>query len=45
MTHVAGLAAFVRQLARLPAAPAVELMINGDFIDFLAEERGSGIDV
>src|SRR5689334_9048750 len=45
MTRVAELAAFIRQLARLPADPAVELVINGDFIDFLAEERGSGIDV
>jgi len=45
MTHVAELAAFIRQIARLPADPAVELVINGDFIDFLAEERGSGLDV
>jgi UDP-2,3-diacylglucosamine pyrophosphatase LpxH len=45
MTHVAELAAFVRQIARLPADPPAELVINGDFIDFLAEERGSGLDV
>jgi UDP-2,3-diacylglucosamine pyrophosphatase LpxH len=42
MTRVNELAAFVRQIARLPADPPVELVINGDFIDFLAEEKGSG---
>ena len=45
MTHVAELAAFVRQIARLPADPPVELVINGDFIDFLAEELGSGGEI
>ena len=45
MTRVAELAAFIQQLARLPAQPAVELVINGDFIDFLAEERGSGQEI
>lgn len=45
MTRVAELAGFIRHVARLPDDPAVELVINGDFIDFLAEERGSGIDV
>jgi hypothetical protein len=42
MTRVAELAGFVRHLARLPDDPPVELVINGDFIDFLAEEKGSG---
>jgi UDP-2,3-diacylglucosamine pyrophosphatase LpxH len=42
MTRVKELEAFIRQLARLPADPPVELVINGDFIDFLAEEKGSG---
>lgn len=42
MTRVAELAGFIRHLAQLPASPAVELVINGDFIDFLAEEKGAG---
>ncbi len=42
MTRVAELASFIRHLANLPAAPPVELVINGDFVDFLAEELGSG---
>jgi UDP-2,3-diacylglucosamine pyrophosphatase LpxH len=45
MTHVPELAAFIRRLSQLPAAPSVELVINGDFIDFLAEEKGSGLAV
>jgi UDP-2,3-diacylglucosamine pyrophosphatase LpxH len=42
MTHAADLAAFIRALAARPNDPEVELVINGDFIDFLAEELGSG---
>lgn len=42
MTRVAELAGFIRHIARLPADPPVELVINGDFVDFLAEEHGSG---
>jgi UDP-2,3-diacylglucosamine pyrophosphatase LpxH len=42
MTRVKELTAFVRKLAALPDDPPVELVINGDFIDFLAEERGAG---
>ncbi|MCG8425591.1 MAG: metallophosphoesterase [Proteobacteria bacterium] len=39
-THVAELAGFVDSLAQksATAGPAVELVINGDFVDFLAEE-------
>jgi UDP-2,3-diacylglucosamine pyrophosphatase LpxH len=40
MTRAAELAGFVRHLARLPGP--IELVINGDFVDFLAEEDGSG---
>lgn len=40
MTRVAELAGFVRNVARQPDAPRAELVINGDFLDFLAEERG-----
>lgn len=36
MRHQAHLAAFVRALAARP--PRVELVINGDFVDFLAEQ-------
>lgn len=37
-THVPQLTAFVTALAdKQPAEPAIELVINGDFIDFLAE--------
>ena len=40
-THVADAAAFVDQLAALPPAPVrTELVINGDIVDFLAEDRG-----
>ncbi len=45
MTHVQELAEFVDVLAALPATPIVELVINGDFIDFLAEEYGAGIAI
>jgi UDP-2,3-diacylglucosamine pyrophosphatase LpxH len=39
-THVKELATFVDALAAKPAgAPAIELVINGDFVDFLAERR------
>lgn len=43
-THVPELAAFVDALARRPAgAPAIELVINGDIVDFLAEsDNGEG---
>ncbi|HRI49676.1 MAG TPA: metallophosphoesterase, partial [Pseudomonadota bacterium] len=39
-TQVDALAAFIRQLADQPVAPdsRLELVINGDFVDFLAEE-------
>lgn len=40
MTRVAELAAFVRNVARQPDPPRAELVINGDFLDFLAEEVG-----
>lgn len=36
------LAGFVRALASKPAAPRIELVINGDFLDFLAEEVEDG---
>jgi UDP-2,3-diacylglucosamine pyrophosphatase LpxH len=42
MTRVKELSAFVRKIAKLPNAPSVELVVNGDFIDFLAEEEGAG---
>jgi UDP-2,3-diacylglucosamine pyrophosphatase LpxH len=45
MTRVKELAEFVDLLAALPAARDVELVINGDFIDFLAEEEGAGRDI
>jgi len=39
-THVAQLAAFVRSLAAKPAGtPSVELVVAGDFVDFLAERE------
>lgn len=39
-THVPELAAFVDALAERPTTgPAIELVVNGDFIDFLAERR------
>jgi len=44
MTRVEELAKFIRLLAALPDSPPVELIINGDFIDFLAEEKGAGTD-
>jgi UDP-2,3-diacylglucosamine pyrophosphatase LpxH len=40
-THVAELASFIRQLAQrgsAPGRPPVELVLNGDIVDFLAEE-------
>lgn len=41
-THVAELAAFVSGLAAKPAgAPRVELIVAGDFVDFLAERNQS----
>lgn len=43
MTHVAELAGFIRHLARLPDDRTIELVINGDFIDFLAEEKNAGL--
>jgi len=40
MTNPAKLAAFVASLAKEPAdAPTIELVVNGDFVDFLAEEH------
>lgn len=40
MTHPASLAAFVASLASKPVGrPEIELVINGDFVDFLAEEH------
>lgn len=36
-THEPQLSAFIRSLSALDAAPSVELVINGDFVDFLAE--------
>jgi UDP-2,3-diacylglucosamine pyrophosphatase LpxH len=41
-THAADVAAFIRKLAALPTTPAVELIINGDLVDFLAESDGGG---
>jgi UDP-2,3-diacylglucosamine pyrophosphatase LpxH len=41
-THAADVAAFIRKLAVLPTSPAVELVINGDLVDFLAEVDGGG---
>ena len=39
-THVAHLAAFVRSLAaKPPDSPTIELVIAGDFVDFLAERE------
>jgi UDP-2,3-diacylglucosamine pyrophosphatase LpxH len=37
MTHPGELANFIRRISELPAEPIVELVINGDFVDFLAE--------
>lgn len=40
-THVDAAAAFVDALASFPSAPVrTELVINGDVVDFLAEDRG-----
>lgn len=36
------LASFIRVLGEKPAQPTIELIINGDFLDFLAEESGPG---
>lgn len=36
------LASFIRALAGKPTQPTIELVINGDFLDFLAEETGPG---
>ena len=41
-THTADVAAFIRKLAALPSSPAVELIVNGDLVDFLAEVDGAG---
>jgi UDP-2,3-diacylglucosamine pyrophosphatase LpxH len=41
-THAADVAGFIRKLAALPTSPAVELIINGDLVDFLAEVDGAG---
>ena len=41
-THAADVAGFIRKLAALPGSPAVELVINGDLVDFLAEAEGTG---
>lgn len=38
MTHPRDLATFLTKLAEKPRAPVCELVINGDFIDFLAEQ-------
>jgi UDP-2,3-diacylglucosamine pyrophosphatase LpxH len=43
-THVDAAAAFVDSLASFPAGPIrTELVINGDVVDFLAEDRGEGV--
>lgn len=42
MTHVEELTSFVEHVAALPGQPEVELVINGDFVDFLAEEKNAG---
>jgi hypothetical protein len=39
MTHAADLAEFIRIVAARPSGVPVELVINGDFIDFLAEKH------
>ncbi|CAN92443.1 hypothetical protein sce2284 [Sorangium cellulosum So ce56] len=36
------LASFIRGLAAKPVQPTIELIINGDFVDFLAEETDDG---
>jgi UDP-2,3-diacylglucosamine pyrophosphatase LpxH len=41
-THAADVAGFIGKLAALPASPKVELVINGDLVDFLAETDGNG---
>jgi UDP-2,3-diacylglucosamine pyrophosphatase LpxH len=43
-TQVAALAEFIGQLSAQPVAPddRVELVVNGDFVDFLAEEAPAG---
>jgi UDP-2,3-diacylglucosamine pyrophosphatase LpxH len=38
-THVSALAGFVSSLALKPPEPRVELVINGDMVDFLAERE------
>lgn len=39
-THAAGVAEFIRALVvKAPGAPAIELVINGDMVDFLAERE------
>jgi UDP-2,3-diacylglucosamine pyrophosphatase LpxH len=43
-THVEAAATFVDRLAALPPAPIrTELVINGDVVDFLAEDRGDAV--
>jgi UDP-2,3-diacylglucosamine pyrophosphatase LpxH len=43
-THVDAAAAFVDNLASFPPGPIrTELVINGDVVDFLAEDRGEGV--
>ncbi len=39
-THEAELAGFIDQLTGISAPPLVELVLNGDIVDFLAEETG-----
>jgi UDP-2,3-diacylglucosamine pyrophosphatase LpxH len=42
-THAEDAAAFIRSLTQRPADdPAVELVVNGDLVDFLAERHGDG---
>lgn len=41
-THAADVATFIGKLTALPSSPAVELVINGDLVDFLAEADSGG---
>lgn len=41
-THAADVAVFIKRLAAEPSSPPLELVINGDLVDFLAEVDGSG---
>src|SRR5262245_38572284 len=38
-THVDDLVQFIQELAQMPADPGIELVINGDMVDFLAERE------